>query len=64
DEGHRMRIANGAFRELLGGRELVDVEGGIRDLIRALDPHRETVAALRDSFLPPHLSRRVPASSR
>ena len=59
DEGHRMRIANGEFRGLLGRRALVDIEDGIRDLIEALYPHRDAVAALWDTFLPPDLSRAV-----
>ena len=50
--------------EFIALEDHLSVEAGIRELMEALYPHREAIAAQRDTFLPPDLRKQIPASRR
>ncbi len=51
DETHKMEIENDHYAELIGGQAQT-FEGGVRDVFETIVPHRETIAAHEDRFLP------------
>lgn len=58
-EEHQMEMENSRFISELLPRSTVDINAGIRDTLESLMPHRDTINAFRDRFIPENLLRRA-----